>query len=265
MAWNYNQKTALITGASSGIGEVFARELAKKGCHLILVARSQKKLEQLAHELQSTHSIRAVAIPTDLTHTVAPQKLAEDVASLGLTVDILINNAGFGTLGTFDQVAESRILQEIQLNVTSLTELTHLFIGPMIQRHSGLIINVASMTAFQPVPFMAVYGATKAYVLSFTEALWAENHGNGVQVLALCPGETKSSFHVTSGSDSLKSKRMEPIEVVNAAFEAVEQDRSYKIAGRNNYVMAQFPRFLPRRIILNYAKRVFRPVLAKQT
>lgn len=264
MVSSYKQNTALITGGSSGIGEVFARELAKKGSHLILVARSQKKLEQLAHELRKSYSIRAVSIPADLSQSGAAQRLAEEIATRDLKVDLLINNAGIGTLGEFDQIGHARLLQEIQLNVTALTELTHLFLSPMLQRKNGLIINVASMTAFQPVPYMAVYGATKAYVLSFTEALWAETHGKGVQVLALCPGETESSFHTASGSDNLKSKRMKPIEVVQAAFEAVDKDRSYKIAGSNNYVMAQLPRFLPRRSVLNAGKRIFQAALNEQ-
>ncbi|MBW4085423.1 SDR family oxidoreductase [Paenibacillus sp. S150] len=263
MTWNYNHKTALVTGASSGIGEVFARQLARKGTHLILVARSEHKLEQLARELRAAYSVQAVVIPADLTDKTAVVKLQQEVQNLGLTVDILINNAGFGSMGIFDQIQEERLLREIQLNVTALTELTHAFITPMLQRQSGVIINVASMTAFQPAPFMAVYGATKAYVLSFTEALWAEYRDSGVRIVALCPGETKSAFHGTSGSDTLTGKRMEPLEVVNAAFEAVEQDRSYRIAGRNNYLMAQFPRFLPRRMVLNAAKRMLQPVIRK--
>ncbi|NHN34439.1 SDR family NAD(P)-dependent oxidoreductase [Paenibacillus agricola] len=264
MTWNYSHKTALVTGASSGIGEVFAHELAKKGCNLILVARSQEKLKQIALKLQNTYSINAIALPIDLTASNATEKIAEGLTTLGLSVDILINNAGFGTLGSFDKIPQSRVNQEIQLNLVALTELTHKFIGPMIERKKGIIINVASMTAFQPVPYMAVYGATKAYVLSFTEAIWAEYRDSGVQILALCPGETKSSFHAASGSDSLKGKRMEPIEVVDAAFKALEKDRSMMIAGLNNYVMAQVIRLLPRSTVLKFAKRIFQPALGNK-
>ncbi|MBW7453085.1 SDR family NAD(P)-dependent oxidoreductase [Paenibacillus sepulcri] len=258
---NYSKKTALVTGASSGIGEVFANELAKKGCNLILVARSEDKLKQIAHELQETHSIHAIPLSVDLSSVNAAEKIAQEVENLGLTVDVLINNAGFGTLGEFNQISPTRVHQEIQLNVVSLTELTHKFIGSMIERKDGIIINVASMTAFQPVPYMAVYGATKAYVLSFTEALWAEYRDSGVQIVALCPGETKSSFHAASGSDNLKSKRMEPIDVVNAAFKAVERNRSHIIVGRNNYITAQLPRLLPRSTVVKFAKRIFQQAL----
>jgi len=259
---NYSNKTALVTGASSGIGEMFANELAKKGCNLILVARSENKLKQLADNLQRAYSIHATPLPVDLAAANAAERVAEEIGKLGLTVDILINNAGFGTLGAFNEIQQSRIHQEIQLNVISLTELTHKFIGSMVERKEGIVINVASMTAFLPVPFMAVYGATKAYVLSFTEALWAEYRDCGIQIVALCPGETKSSFHATSGSENLKSKRMDPMDVVKAAFKAVEKDRCNIIAGRNNYFMAQLPRILPRSVIVKLARRAFLPAMS---
>lgn len=261
---NFSKKTALVTGASSGIGKVFATELAKKGCNLILVARSEDKLEQIAKELQKTYLIHAVPLSVDLSSVNAAEKVAMEVESLGLTVDILINNAGFGTMGVFNQISSTRVHQEIQLNVMSLTELTHLFIGSMIERKEGIIINVASMTAFQPAPYMAVYGATKAYVLSFTEALWAEYRDSGVQIVALCPGETKSSFHTASGTESLQGKRMEPIDVVNAAFKGVKKDRSHIIVGRNNYIMAQLPRLLPRSTVVKFAKGVFQSALSNK-
>ncbi|GAA0359642.1 SDR family NAD(P)-dependent oxidoreductase [Bacillus horti] len=261
MKWNYRKKTALVTGASSGIGEVFAHELAKKGCNLILVARTQERLEQLARVLEEMYTINAVVIPMDLGRFDAAGRIAQEVSNLGLSVDILINNAGFGTLGRFNDIPQSRLIQEIQLNIGSLTELTHLFIGGMCERKDGVIVSVASMTAFQPTPFMAVYGATKAYILSFTEALWAEYRESGVRIVALCPGETKSSFHAVSGTECLNSKRMEPIEVVNAAFDAVEKDRSSRIVGINNNVMALLSRFLPRRVIINVTKNIFQPAL----
>ncbi|WP_068783559.1 SDR family NAD(P)-dependent oxidoreductase [Paenibacillus phocaensis] len=258
---NYANKTALVTGASSGIGEVFAKELAKKGCNLILVARSEKPLNEIAKKLQKEYSIKAVSLPVDLSVGNAAEIVQQKVESLGLEVNILINNAGFGTLGIFNEIPAGRLNQEIQLNITSLTELTHKFIGSMIKRNEGVIINVSSMTAFQPAPYMAAYGATKAYVLSFTEALWAEYRDSGLRIVALCPGETKSSFHAVSGSTNLKSKRMEPIDVVNAAFRAVEKDRGYIIAGKNNYLMAQLPRFLPRSVVVKFARRLFQSAL----
>lgn len=261
---NYVNKTALVTGASSGIGKVFATELAKKGCNLILVARSKDKLEQLAEELHITYSIQTVPLAIDLSTISAAENLAREIEMRGLTVDILVNNAGFGTMGEFHSISPARIQQEIHLNVTSLTELTHVFISPMARRKEGIIINVASMTAFQPAPYMAVYGATKAYVLSFTEALWAEYNDTGVQVIALCPGETQSSFHAVSGTDSLTSKRMQPIDVVNAAFAGLGKKRSHIIVGRKNYMMAQLPRLLPRSTVVQFAKGVFQSALTNK-
>ncbi|MGY4691763.1 SDR family NAD(P)-dependent oxidoreductase [Salibacterium sp. K-3] len=261
---SFSKKTALVTGASSGIGKVFAIELAKKGCNLILVARSENKLKQIANELQKKYFIQAVPLPVDLSSVGAAEKVAREVEILGLTVNILINNAGFGTLGVFNQISSTRVHQEIHLNVISLTELTYQFIGSMIGKKEGIIINVASMTAFQPTPYMAVYGATKAYVLSFTEALWAEYRDSGVQIIALCPGETKSSFHAVSGTESLKGKHMEPIDVVNAAFKGVNKDRSHIIVGRNNYIMAHLPRLLPRSMVVKLAKGAFQSALTNK-
>ncbi|ANF97025.1 SDR family NAD(P)-dependent oxidoreductase [Paenibacillus bovis] len=259
---NYSQKTALVTGASSGIGEVFAHELAQKGCDLVLVARSEEKLQQIAANLQNTFSIRVTVISTDLSIIGADDYIKGEIDRLGLSVDILINNAGFGTLGRFDEIPLERIRQEMQLNMLSLTGLTQQFLGELKERREGVIVNVASLTAFQPVPYMAVYAATKAYVLSFTEALWAEYHNSGVRIMALCPGETKSSFHITSGSEHLTSKRMEPIDVVHAAFRAIDKDCSSVIAGRGNYIMAQLPRWLPRNTVVRLMKRVFQPALS---
>lgn len=254
----FDKKTALITGASSGIGEVFAYELAKKGCNLILVARSRDKLDRLSKKLEKDYQIKAMSLPMDLTTISSSKLIWTEIRNLGIDVDILINNAGVGTLASFDQIKTERITQEIHLNITSLTELTRLFIEPMIKKGTGIIINVSSMTAFQPAPYMAVYGATKSYVLSFTEALWAEHKDNGIQILALCPGETKSSFHTSSGSDHLKGKRMEPIEVVNAAFHGLDKGQNYKIVGKSNYILSLFSRFLPRKTVLKITANMFK-------
>lgn len=254
----YENKTALITGASSGIGEVFAYELAKKRCNLVLVARSKDKLDRLSSKLESDYRIKVISLPMDLTNRHAPKLIWDALKERGIRIDILVNNAGAGTLERFHQINEERINNEIQLNITSLTELTRRFLEPMIKRNNGIIINVASMTAFQPAPYMAVYGATKSYVLSFTQALWAENRENGIKILALCPGETRSSFHTSSGSDHLKGNRMEPIEVVKTAFKGIEKGNSYQIAGRTNYIFSLFSRLLPRKTVLNIAANMFK-------
>lgn len=264
MELNLKNKTALITGASTGIGAVFAKELAKRGCHVILVARSEKKLADLAEELEKEHNIRAIPITSDLTDPAAPTKLVNELSERKVSIDLLVNNAGSGTMDFFDKINYDRILNEIQLNITSMTALTHLILKEMVKKNSGTIINVASLTAFQPTPFMSVYGATKAYVLSFTEALSAEYSDKGIQFLALCPGETDSSFHKRSGANELDSKRMMPIDVVNAAFKALEKEKHYKIVGRLNYIMGQLPRFFTRKVVLNIAKGTFQSGMSKK-
>ncbi|WP_128659016.1 SDR family NAD(P)-dependent oxidoreductase [Paenibacillus sp. 598K] len=263
MTWSYNGQTALVTGASSGIGEAFARELARRGCHLVLVARSKERLNQLAHELESAHGVKALALTADLADPASAEQVMGELNDRQWRVNILVNNAGFGTRGSFHQLPLDRLIQEIQLNTATLTELTHRCLGPMTASGNGVVINVASLTAFQPTPYMAVYGATKAYVLSFTEALWAEYRSQGVRIVALCPGETSSSFHQVSGTDDLKGKRMEPEEVVQAALRAVDQDRSSTIAGRKNFILAQLPRFLPRRTVLNVVRGMFEQTSSK--
>src|SRR6266699_2270977 len=219
----YPGKTALITGASSGIGAAFATRLAAAGTHLMLVARSEEKLRALASQLANQHPIRAEVIVADLSRVGAARTVFEETQQRGLTVDILINNAAFGTFGQFDTLDAEREQQEILLNVATLVDLTHHFLPSMVERRQGAIINVASLAAFQPCPYMAVYGATKAFVLSFSEALWGEYRTKGVRVLALCPGETATEF-----------------------FQALEQGRSSVVSGKRNALMANASRFVPR-------------------
>jgi len=185
--FNYAGKTALITGASSGIGEAFAQILAARGMNLVLVARSAEKLRALAQALSEQHGIRADVVPADLCREGAVQEVYRRTQTLGVAVDLLVNNAGFGTYGGFDTLAQEREHGEIMLNVTALVDLTHAFVPAMVERKAGGVINVASMAAFQPMPYQAVYGSAKAFVLSFSLALWAEYRKRGVRVVALCP------------------------------------------------------------------------------
>ncbi|MFD1903116.1 SDR family NAD(P)-dependent oxidoreductase [Paenibacillus rhizoplanae] len=192
--YSYQGKLAVVTGASSGIGEVYAGALAARGCHVVLAARSAKKLQALAGEIQRKYGVQAYALPCDLAKAGAPRQLAESIAALGLTVDILINNAGIGTHGRFEEIDPEREQAEIILNTAALVDLTHHFLPGMLERKDGVVVNVASMAAFAPCAYSAVYGATKAFVLSFSEALWAETRGRGVRVLTLCPGATDTGF-----------------------------------------------------------------------
>lgn len=256
----YTGKTALITGASSGIGAAFARVLAAQGTHLILVARSEDKLRDLATTLSAQHAIRAEVLATDLSLLDTGQKLFTATQQLDLPVDILINNAGFGTHGPFDSLNAGREQQEIMLNVAATVDLTHHFLPAMLARRSGSIINVASTAAFQPVPYMAVYGASKAFVLSFSEALWGEYHSKGIRVLALCPGPTSTDFFNVVGTEDAALGSMEtPEKVVQVAFQALEQGRPSVVSGRRNALMANSVRFAPRGMVARMGERMMRP------
>src|SRR5215210_2737648 len=187
-------RTTLITGASSGIGEVFARRLAARGENVLLVARSSERLATVCNELGRANNINAQYVAMDLSERDAAARLCEETLQRGLLVETLINNAGFGSMGDFLAQDIERELNMIDLNVRALVELTYRYLAGMRERKRGRIINVASTAAFQPVPFMATYAATKAFVLSFSEALWEENRPFGVKVMALCPGVTETNF-----------------------------------------------------------------------
>lgn len=257
--------TALITGASSGIGEEFAKQLAAKETDLILVARSQDKLEALASKLQQQHSINAEVIVQDLTAPAAGKTVFESIQQRGLTVDLLVNNAGFGDYGDFGDRDLSKQLAMIQLNVMVLTELTGLFLPLMKQRGHGAIVNLSSIAGFQPIPYMSVYAATKAFVLSFTEALWAENQDTGVRILAVCPGPTKSDFFeradLADSMPKIQKNLMTPTEdAVAEALKALNKGQSNIVTGGlPNQVIVNLPRFLPRDLLVNGVEKQFKP------
>ena len=253
----YQNQTALITGASSGIGAAFARELAAAGADLVLVARRLDRLEALAKEIESTGR-KVSVVPLDLTENNAIQTLATKLATDGVEIDILVNNAGFGTSGDFVGENLDRVISEIELNVTALTALTHTFLPGMLTRNRGTVINLASTAAFQPVPSMAVYGATKAYVLSFTEALWAEVLGSNVKVLALCPGGTETEFFDVAGSKGTGAKREAPIDVVRVALTELTRAKSRPsiVSGSRNRILSNFPRLVSRGLMSKLSMRV---------
>lgn len=247
-------KTVLITGASMGIGEVFARALARRGAALVLVARSEAKLVALAEELGNAQVIAA-----DLSEPGAAQRVFDAVTGRGISVDVLINNAGFGMHGGFETIPLATQRGQIDVNVGALVELTHLFL-PMIERRQGGVINVASMAGYQPIPYMAVYGATKAFVISFSEALWAEYRGRGVRVLALSPGATDTPFFARSGEAAAAgSKKVRPEGVVELGLAAFVAGRASVVHGRQNNVVRFVSRFLGREFIVKAAARMTRP------
>ena len=251
--------TTLITGASSGIGEVFARKLAARGHNLLLVARSEDKLITLCNELGRSKSIRAQYVAMDLGETDAPARLFEETQKRELEIDLLINNAGFGSMGDFAKLDLERELSMIDLNVRSLVELTYRFLAPMRERKGGAIINVASTAGFQPVPFMATYAATKAFVLSFSESLWEENRTHGVKVMALCPGVTETNFFEASRMQRPPARASQTAEdVVDVALRALARGKSSVISGWTNLFMVETERLVPRSIVLRIAGSMLR-------
>jgi uncharacterized protein len=258
--------TALITGASSGIGETFARELAASKTNLVLVARSQAKLEQLATELSSKYQIKTTVIPQDLTQTAAGQIVFEKVQAQGLRIDTLINNAGFGDYGAFSDRPLSKLLEMVQLNITAVVELTGLFLPLMQERKQGEIINVSSIAGFQPLPYMSVYAATKAFVLNFSEALWAENKDLGVKILAVCPGPTESEFYdradFPDSATGLNGITMASSEkVVRESLKALNKGQSTVVTGGlSNQLIVNLPRLMPRDLLVDVVGKQFKNI-----
>lgn len=258
--------TTLITGASSGIGEAFARKLAARGHNLLLVARSEDKLITLCNELGRSQRIRAQFVAMDLSERDAPQQLFEETVKRDLQVDFLINNAGFGSMGDFARLDLETELKMIDLNVRALVDLTYRFLLPMRERHSGRIINVASTAGFQPVPFMASYAATKAFVLSFTEALWEENRRHKIRIMALCPGVTDTNFFEASSMKRPPARTSQtPDQVVDTALRAFKRGKSSVISGWTNLVMTESERVLPRKLVLRTMGAVMRSHSEKGT
>jgi short-subunit dehydrogenase len=233
---------ALITGASAGLGVDFARQLSAKGMRLVLVARRKERLDALAAELGN-----ARAIGEDLSLPGAIDRLMADLAVHGEHVALLINNAGFGLAGRFDELPLARQLEMIELNIRALTNLSYVVINDMVLKGGGAILNVASTAAFQPGPGMAIYFATKAYVLSFTEALHEEFRGSGIRVTALCPGPTATEFGEVAGLSGGFAKYSPPAaDVVQAGLAALDKGKAIAIPGVMNKATAQSHRFFPR-------------------
>jgi uncharacterized protein len=248
------KKVALVTGASAGLGVEFARQLSKRGHRLVLAARRKDRLDKLAKELGNA---RAVAI--DLSKANATAKLMADIEAAGEQVEILVNNAGFGLIGRFAELDAKRLRQMIDLNVGTLTDLCRAVAPQMIKRKSGAILNVASTAAFQPGPQMAVYFATKAYVLSLSEALHEELKPHGVHVTCLCPGPTRTEFGEVAGfggNGLFDRLAMESPEVVESGLAALDRNRAVIVTGLMNKISAASTRFAPRSIVRKIAASI---------
>lgn len=257
------RSTALITGATGGIGYEFAKILAEQGHHLILVARDAVTLRVIQTQLKEKHQINVSVLPCDLSQLNAAAQVWQTLLEQNQQVDVLINNAGFGDFGLFVDTDWQRQAQMIQLNIVALTQLTHLCLSGMVQRRQGQILNVASTAAFQPGPYMSVYFASKAYVLSFTEAIADELKGTGVRVMALCPGPTASKFQ---SSAQMEHSRLvwgkalpTPAAVAEFGYQALSSDQVVAVHGWRNKLFVTLVRFLPREIVTRVVRHLQAP------
>lgn len=251
------KRTALITGASNGLGAEFARIHAEKGDNLVLVARGKDKLALLKQELERRFGVSVHIIGRDLSDTGAPKTIYNELKSQNIHIDYLINNAGFGDYGLYQKSNWEKQLQMINLNITALAYLTRLFLPDMIKQRYGRILNVASTAAFQPGPTMSVYFATKAFVLSFSEALANETKGTGVSVTALCPGATATGFKTAASMDNsnlFKGNIATSVEVASFGYKAMMRGRTTVIHGLMNRIMAFSVRFAPRKLVTAISK-----------
>ena len=258
---SFNDRWALVTGASSGIGAEFAARLAGRGMHLILAARRTDRMKELAEDLSTRHGTKCHIVTIDLAADGAGKQLADEIDRLGVTVELLINNAGVGMIGDIETTDPDEIQKMLRLNVCVLTDLTYRILPGMLERQHGAVINVSSVAAFQPVAYMGAYAATKSYVLHFSEALWAEARSRGVTVMALCPGVTQTEFFDHAGAPGWLQKHTSqtPQRVVKKALRALEKRRQYIIPTWRDYLMSLLVRMATRRTAVNESKRYFRP------
>lgn len=259
----YGGKTALVTGASSGIGEAFARELAGRGADVVLVARSEGKLRALAEELRREHGVRCEVVAADLSEEGIGAEIKDEVERRGLEVDVLVNNAGFATHGYFEELDPAREREQVAVDVTAVVDMAHAFLPGMVARGGGAVINVASVGGFQPTPYMAVYAASKAFVLSFSVALSEEYRGRGVSVVALAPGTTDTGFFDVAGEEAVTGRRRPPEQAVATALRALERGRSVAVDGRTNALLAHVLQRLPRAMAARIAGGAVRPRRAR--
>lgn len=254
--------TALVTGASSGIGADIARELAKRGHALVLVARREERLQSLATELISEHGIEATALEADLLAPEERERLANEVKGLGRSVEVLVNNAGFGSRGRFAENDPGRMVDMVRLNVEAVVDLSSRYLPGMASRGRGAVINIASLAAFQPMPGSATYAATKAFVLSFSEALHTEQSPNGVTVTAVCPGPVKTEFTDVAGMTGVQSDTPEIIwmtaeEIARHSVEGAEQGKRVIIPGAINRAQSLIGQHTPRALALPLIDRIW--------
>lgn len=257
---DFKGRWALITGASSGIGEEFARRLAALGMNLVIVARREERLNAIADDARAKNNVQVHVIAADLLAPGQPDELVRRVAELGVSVDLLINNAGFGVMAHCEVTDVDEVQRMLDLNINVLTRLTYAYLKPMLQRASGSIVNLASRASFQPVAYMPAYGASKAYVLSFSEALWSEVRERGVHVMAVCPGFIDTEFLDNAHMPKRFSQfALTPKDVVDSSLKALRKRRHYVVVGWKANVMTFFPRIFARRGVAIFSEKLMRP------
>jgi uncharacterized protein len=260
MMSEWKGKWALITGASAGIGVALAEELAAGGTHLVLTARRLDRLQEVAKSLGQQHDIQTQVFEADLAQRVAPRQIYEFTRAKSLQIDLLINNAGFGQYGELHQVETERLVDMVEVNCTAVVHLTRLFVPDMVARHRGDILILASTAAFQAVPYISTYAATKAFNLLFAEGLAEEMKPHGIRVCALCPGSTESEFHAVAKQEQFTAKKQEPADkVARTGLLALAAGKSYVISGVGNYLGAHSQRIVPRGVVTRIAGNMFRP------
>lgn len=259
-------RTALVTGASSGIGREFARQLAARAVDLVVVARRAHRLEELAGELRKTHGVDVEVLPADLAEPVGLEEVEDRLADTARPVDLLVNNAGFGTYGAFHELDPEREDAEVRLNVGAVVRLTHAAVPGMLERGGGAVCNVSSMAGFQPLPYNATYAATKAFVTSFSQSLHEELRGRGVRVLALCPGYVRTEFHDVADVDHGKvpaAAWLQAPDVVTTALEALARGDALSVPGLGYKLLAASTHLAPRWVVRRVAGVVMGVGLAR--
>jgi uncharacterized protein len=253
-------KWALVTGASAGIGWQLATQLAAGGANLVLTARREERLAQLAAEITARHPVQVETFPADLSRPRTPDEIFHFTQQKGLFIEVLINNAGFGAYGAFHKVPRQRLLDMVQVNVAAVVHLTHLFLPAMAERRSGYVMIVSSVAAFQPVPYISTYAATKAFDLLFAEAVAEEVRRDGVRVCALCPGPTSTEFQDVAHQPERTLRVQESAEkVARVGLEALAAGHPQVISGFKNWIMVEAQRLAPRRLVARAAADLFEP------
>ena len=256
---NWRGKWALVTGASAGIGVALAEELASGGTNLVLTARREDRLEELARRLSAAHKISTEVFPADLADSNAPERIFAFTREKGIEIELLINNAGFGQYGEFHSIEEQRLLDMVQVNCHAVVLLTRLYLPEMVARRRGDILILASTASFQAVPYISTYAATKAFDLLFAEGLAEEMKPYGIRICALCPGSTESEFHVVSGQEKFRRRAETAEKVARTGLQALAAGKSYVISGLGNYLGAHGERLVPRRFVTKIAAGMFKP------